>query len=56
MRFHIKEVSGYDGESWVGGEWRDLGSTLEVEPVNFADVGEGSKQELRMTLVSILSQ
>lgn len=25
------------------------GSSLEVEPVNFADVGEGSKQELRMT-------
>lgn len=50
MRFHIKDVSVYDGERWAGGEqWRDPGSSLEVEPVNFADVGEGSKQELRMT-------
>lgn len=44
MRFHIKDVSGYDGESWASGEqWRDPGSTSEVEPVNFADVGEGNK-------------
>lgn len=50
MRFHRKDVSVYDGESWASGEqWWDPGSTSEVEPVNFADVGEGSKQELRMT-------